>query len=85
MAERTVRVASAAGLHARPAAVFVQAVCATGLPVTIGRPGTDPADARSILSVLALDVRQGEVVTLCADGPVRALDDLVRLLEKDLG
>jgi phosphocarrier protein len=69
MAERRVAVASPDGLHARPAAQFVKAATETGIAVTIARPGADTrADARSILAVLSLDVRQGDEVVLQADG-----------------
>lgn len=68
-------------LHARPAATFVRAVLDSGLPVRIGRPGDEPADARSILSVLALDIRHGEEVMLTA--PSRELlENLAALLER---
>jgi phosphocarrier protein len=83
MPERRATVAAPEGLHARPAARFVQAVTAAGAAVTIARPGAgEPADARSILAVLALDVRQGEEVVLRADGPdaAAALDRLAALL-----
>lgn len=83
MAERRVTVAAPEGLHARPAAQFVKAVAETGAAVTIGRPaGGAPADARSILAVLTLDVRQGEEVVLRADGSGAgaALDRLAELL-----
>ena len=66
-----VTVASPVGLHARPAAVFVQAVVASGLPVVISKPddaSSAPVDARSILAVLALDVRAGDSVELAASG-----------------
>lgn len=83
MAERRVVVADADGLHARPAALFVKAVASVGLPVKIGKAGTDDGvDARSILAVLALDVRHGDEVVLSADGDGAdaALDHLVALL-----
>jgi phosphocarrier protein len=82
MAERRVVVAAGVGLHARPAALFVKAAGATGLPVTIAKEGTAAADARSILSVLSLDVRGGEEVVLTADGDdaEAALDSLALLL-----
>ena len=54
MASRQVDIASSVGLHARPAALFVQEATATGLPVTIAKQGGDPVDARSILAVMAL-------------------------------
>lgn len=86
MSQRTVIIASSVGLHARPAALFVQAATATGLPVQIGRGGEESVDARSILGVMALGAKHGEEVTLTAEGQGadRALDDLVALLSRDL-
>jgi phosphocarrier protein len=85
MPSRTVKVASRVGLHARPASLFVQAVTATGLPVTIAKTGGDPVDARSILMVMGLGVGNDDEVTLTAegDGADDALDQLVELLEID--
>lgn len=86
MVQRTVTIASSVGLHARPAALFVQAATATGLPVQIGRDGEDAVDARSILGVMALGAKHGESVVLTADGDGAdaALDGLVELLSRDL-
>jgi phosphocarrier protein len=86
MPSRDVAVASSVGLHARPASLFVQAATATGLPVTIAKAGGSPVDARSILMVMALGARNGEVVTLSAEGEGAdaALDSLVELLSRDL-
>jgi phosphocarrier protein len=84
MPERTVIVRSAHGLHARPAALFTQAVAATGAAVTIRKSGGDPVDAASILSVLSQGINHGdEVVLAVADGEEAVLDELVRLLETD--
>ena len=82
MAERRVVVAPGVGLHARPAALFVKAAGATGLAVTIAKAGTPAADARSILSVLSLDVRGGEEVVLTVEGvdAESALDELSSIL-----
>ncbi len=55
------------GLHARPAAVFVRAVAATGLPVTITKPGTGGVDARSLLHVMTADFHHGCEVELGID------------------
>jgi phosphocarrier protein HPr len=49
MATRTVTIASSVGLHARPAALFVQLAGESGLDIEIGRPGEDAVDATSIL------------------------------------
>ena len=86
MATREVAIGSSVGLHARPASIFVQAATATGLPVTIAKAGGNPVDARSILGVMALGAKNGEVVTLSSDGDGAdaALDSLVALLERDL-
>ena len=87
MSQRTVTIASSVGLHARPAALFVQAATATGLPVQIGKVGGgEPVDARSILGVMALGAKCGEEVVLTADGDGAdaALDELVLLLSRDL-
>ncbi|HWG99481.1 MAG TPA: HPr family phosphocarrier protein [Pilimelia sp.] len=80
-------VAAAEGLHARPAALFVKAATETGLPVTVARAAGQPVDARSILSVLTLDVRHGDEVVLAADGPDAdaALDRLAALLAGEHG
>jgi phosphocarrier protein HPr len=86
MPERTVVVGSKVGLHARPAALFVQAAAALPVKVTIAKPGGTPMDARSILSVLALDARGGDEVVLAADGDGAdgALDELAALVGRDL-
>jgi len=84
MATRTATIASGHGLHARPAALFVQAVNDSGLDVTIEKDGRD-APAGSILGVISLAVNQGDVVTLTADGDNAdaVLDSLVVFLETD--
>ncbi|MBB2988473.1 HPr family phosphocarrier protein [Terracoccus luteus] len=86
MASRTVTIASSVGLHARPAALFVEAATNTGLDVEISKDGDEPVDATSILGVMALGATHGEEVTLTAegDGADEALDSLVALLSRDL-
>lgn len=86
MSQRTVVVASRVGLHARPASIFTQAVAASGVDVTIAKPGEEPMDASSILMVMAMGVGGGDEVVLEADGSDadRVLDELVALLETDL-
>ncbi|WP_166979431.1 HPr family phosphocarrier protein [Paramicrobacterium fandaimingii] len=86
MSERQATVASASGLHARPAKLFVQAVQKTGLPVTISVADGDDLNAGSVLSLMGLGAPRGTVVTLKAegDGADAALDELVALVETDL-
>jgi phosphocarrier protein len=69
VAERKVTVESEVGLHARPAATFVQTAAKAGIDVTIAKlGGGQPVNAKSILSVLALDVRQGDTIVIKAVG-----------------
>ncbi len=86
MPERTVAVASKAGLHARPAAVFVKAAAEQPAKVTIRTPDGEPVDASSILSIMTLGVEQGDEVVLAAEGDRadESLDTLVSLLQRDL-
>ncbi|MGC0372979.1 HPr family phosphocarrier protein [Streptomyces sp. SAI-229] len=85
MPERRVTVASASGLHARPAALFCQAAAAGPVPVRISK-GDVTVDAASILGVMRLGVKQGDEVVLAAEGADadHALDELGALLERDL-
>jgi phosphocarrier protein HPr len=78
MPEIRVKIASPVGLHARPASRFVKAAAKYPAPVSIGRPGAEPVDARSMLSVLGLGILHGEEVVL--SGAQEALDELSTLL-----
>ncbi|HWH26098.1 MAG TPA: HPr family phosphocarrier protein [Pseudolysinimonas sp.] len=86
MTERSVKVASSVGLHARPASLFSQAAAQTGFPITLTSASGSSVNAASILGVLSLGVGPGDTVTLAsdADGADAAIDDLVALLERDL-
>ncbi|MGC5615934.1 HPr family phosphocarrier protein [Georgenia sp. Z1491] len=87
MSQRTAVVASAQGLHARPASDFVAAASRSPVPVTIAKDGATPVPAGSILSVMSLGVKQGDTVVLEAagDGAEETLDELVTMLEKEDG
>ncbi|HHT71461.1 MAG: HPr family phosphocarrier protein [bacterium] len=55
------------GLHARPAAAFVQTAAGFKSQISISTGGKT-ADAKSILGVLGLGARQGAAVTIRIDG-----------------
>ncbi|MDA8375252.1 MAG: HPr family phosphocarrier protein [Actinomycetota bacterium] len=76
-------VGSTVGLHARPAALFAAAAAAAPVPISICKPGGEPVDARSILSVLTLDARCGDELILTAEGPgaEEALASVASVLE----
>ncbi len=83
MPQRSVKVASPVGLHARPAATFVKRVAEAELPVTIAKPGGTPGNAASMLVVMGLGAKQGDEVVLSAEGDraEQVLDDLAAFLE----
>jgi phosphotransferase system HPr (HPr) family protein len=72
------------GLHARPAAQFVQTASKFESEITVANKTkeSDPVNAKSILSVLTLGVHQGHEIEISADGPdaedaLKALEQLV--------
>ena len=78
-----------AGLHARPAAVFVNtakkfACNITVCNLTAGKPA---ANAKSILSVLTQGINQGFEIELCAEGEgsEEALETLKSLIDGNFG
>lgn len=85
MISRTATIGSAVGLHARPASLFTQAAAKYDYDITISLDDEE-ADAASILEVMTLGAKHGDVVTLsCADeSATTALDELAAMLERDL-
>jgi phosphotransferase system HPr (HPr) family protein len=68
MPELTLLVADPAGLHARPAARFVQAASRFESRIVI-RHGGHEADAKSLIALLGLAIRPLTEIVLSADGP----------------
>ncbi|MQA84966.1 MAG: HPr family phosphocarrier protein [Streptosporangiales bacterium] len=83
MAVRRITVAAEVGLHARPAALFVRAAGKAPGEVTVAKGVGEPVNAKSILAVLSLDVRNGDEITVRVEGDQagQVLDELVRLAE----
>jgi phosphocarrier protein HPr len=83
---RVVVVGSRVGLHARPAKLVAEEAGRQSVVVRIAKNGRDPVDARSLLSLLALGAKQGDEVTLSAegDGAEAAVATIASLVEKDL-
>ena len=84
--ERTATIGSKSGLHARPAAIFVQKAKSFQSQLTLIK-NEKTANAKSILSVLSLGAKQGEQIVLQANGDdaEAAAETLGTLLENDLG
>lgn len=78
------------GLHARPAALFVQTAGRFSADVQVANLTRKPeklASARSLLAVLTLGVSQGHTIRIVADGADadQAIDALRDLVESGLG
>jgi phosphocarrier protein HPr len=75
-------VTNATGLHARPAARFVELARGFESSLKLEKDGRQ-GNAKSLVSVLKLGLAQGSVVALHADGPDedRAVDELSELLK----
>ena len=79
-----VEVRNPSGLHARPAALFVKAAARFASTITVQNmtKGAAPANAKSILAVMASGAARGHTVRIAAEGPdedaaIAALHDLV--------
>ncbi|HHW26407.1 MAG TPA: HPr family phosphocarrier protein [Firmicutes bacterium] len=83
MTEAKVVVKSQVGLHARPAAMFVQEAIKHKCSIKVESAGKK-ADGKSILQVLSLGVKCGQEITLYADGPgeEEAIASLVKLVSE---
>ncbi|MFP5343491.1 MAG: HPr family phosphocarrier protein [Candidatus Limnocylindria bacterium] len=68
MPEVRLTVLDPAGLHARPAARFVQAASRFSSRVVIRHDGRE-ADAKSLIALLGLTIRPSSEIVLAADGP----------------
>lgn len=75
---------NAVGLHARPAALFVQTAARYASTITVRNVtrGTPAVNAKAILSVLTLGAEKGHTIEVVVDGPdeeeaATALESLV--------
>ncbi len=86
MQEISIVVRNKVGLHARPAALFVQISVAHQSKITVIK-GEKTGNAKSILSILALGVNQDDKITIQADGADEgaALEKLAKLIEDNFG
>jgi len=65
--EREVKVVPEEGLHARPAAEFVKAAKAYGSQIKVIKGDTE-ANAKSSLNLMTLGAKQGDTLTIRAEG-----------------
>jgi phosphocarrier protein HPr len=81
-AEVTVKLLNKVGLHARPAALFVQTANKFKSNIVVEKEGKE-VYAKSILNILSIGAEYGSVITIKADGDdgemaVKTLFELVK-------
>lgn len=85
MPSATLTIQHELGLHARPAAQFVQRAAAFPCAIKIRKPAAGAAfvNAKSILSLMILGVGQGDAIEIVAEGEqaAAAISDLRQLVE----
>ena len=84
MLQRQVTLSGTSGLHARPAAAFINTARRFSSRVRV-RLGDREAEATSLFGVLSLRAMAGDTLVLTAAGPDEreALETLVSLLERE--
>ncbi|WP_425449885.1 HPr family phosphocarrier protein [Dethiothermospora halolimnae] len=85
MEKKNVIIKNKIGLHARPAALFVQ-TASKFLSEIYLQMGDKKINAKSIMGIMALGVSEGDEVTIITEGDdeKRAIEELVDLLENKL-
>ena len=75
------------GIHARPAALIVEALASLDARVTISTDRSAPISARSPTALMSLGTRAGDVLWIEADGAdaARAVDRIVALVRDGFG
>ena len=86
MQKHTVIINNNAGLHARPASLFVNAAGKFKSDIRIIE-GEDVINGKSIIAVLSAGIKQGTEISVVAEGDdeKEAIDKLVELIEAGLG
>jgi phosphocarrier protein HPr len=84
--EVTLTIRHEVGLHARPAALFVQTASKFKSSILVTKD-EQTTNAKSILSILTLGADHGAVVTIRAEGEdeVEAVEALGKLVESNFG
>ena len=82
--EKEIVIKNAQGLHARPAAMFVQITSKYNASVNV-RKGNEKVNGKSIMGILTLGAQQNAKIIVEADGDdaMALVQDLVNLLSKE--
>lgn len=84
LVEKTIVIKNKQGLHARPAALFVQIANKFGCDITISK-GRQKVNGKSIMGIMMLEAGMGSKIIITASGEdaERAISELERLLMSD--
>ncbi len=84
--EKKVTINNKLGLHARPAALFVQTANRFQADVEV-RKGREKVNGKSIMGIMTLAAGKGTAITIRAEGPdaQRAVAELAKLVGSDFG
>jgi phosphocarrier protein HPr len=82
MLTKTFTIQNPTGLHARPAALFVQKASAFPCEINVIK-GTKKINGKSIMGLMTLGAAKGEQITLEIDGEreAEAMEELGKILE----
>jgi len=82
---RKVKIKNKYGLHARPAAIFVQIANKYESNITVGK-GNQKVNGKSIMGIMMLAAGKGAVISLTAEGDdaEQAVNELEGLLSGEL-
>ncbi len=83
MAQKTVKVGSKVGLHARPASLVADRAADYDEEILIAVNGGDPVDATSQMMIMTLGADHGDEVIIESDNE-EALEILAAMIESDL-
>jgi phosphotransferase system HPr (HPr) family protein len=81
---KKIRIKNKEGLHARPAALFVQTASKFDSVVKI-KNKEETVDGKSIMGILSLGAEAGDTITLIVEGEdaQEAIEELERVLDKN--
>lgn len=90
MPEKRLTITHSAGLHARPASLFVRTAASFQSTLRVrnlSRDAERDADPKSILSLMTLGIEHGHEILIQAEGPDadEALTELEELVQSDFG
>ncbi len=85
MLTKVIKVTDQNGLHLRPATNLCKAAVKYDCSITFSR-GDSHADAKSVLSLLAAMVKQGDSITITCDGvdEESAMEEISALIDRDM-